>query len=240
MATGFHALERSDRLLIARHGTAYFSQHLAAIDDAELDRPSALAGWTGKHLLAHVGYNAAALCRLLDWAASGVETPMYGSSDQRNAEIQDGAALNAGALRNLFAHNVGRLDTKWRQLPAQAWGSDVRTAQGRMVPAEETIWMRTREVWIHAVDLGNGARFGDFPDVVLQSLLDDIVGSWRRKGDGAGLHLQVDQRSTCPVIEDGRPTTTVRGPLAAVVRWAAGRGSLDLDEGGDAVPPHWL
>ena len=41
--------------------------------------------------------------------------------------------------------------------------------------------MRTREVWIHAVDLGNGGRFGDFPDVVLESLLADIVEGVARR-----------------------------------------------------------
>ena len=114
-----------------------------------------LDGWTRKHLLAHVGYNAAALCRLLDWAATGVETPMYESTEQRNREIREGATLSAPALRNLFDHTVARLDEKWRRLPESAWDAEVRTTQGRSVPASETVWMRTREVWIRAVDLAN-------------------------------------------------------------------------------------
>ena len=65
----FNDLELSERLLIARRGTAFFAQRLAELTDDELDGDTLLDGWTRKQLLAHVGYNAAALCRLLDWAA---------------------------------------------------------------------------------------------------------------------------------------------------------------------------
>jgi len=236
----FNDLDLSERLDIAREGTAYFAQRLAALPDEDLSGPSLLDGWTRKHLVGHVGYNAAALCRLLDWAATGVETPMYESMEQRAREIDEGAALSAGSLRNLFAERAAQLDEKWRHLPGQAWDAQVRTAQGRMVPASETAWMRSREVWIHTVDLGNGGRFEDFPDVVLGSLLDDIVGMWRRTGDGAGLVLEVDDRRFV-VVEDGPPITdTVAGPLAAVVRWASGRGASGLTAGADRLPPRWL
>lgn len=237
---GFNDLDLSERLLIARRGTAYFSQRLAELTDDELDTPTALEGWTRKHLVAHVGYNAAALCRLMDWATTGVETPMYASTEQRAQEIAEGATLNAAALRNLFVHTVARLDEKWRHLPESAWQAQVRTAQGRMVPAEETAWMRTREVWIHAVDLGNGARFGAFPPVVLDSLLDDIVGMWRRKDLGAGLVLEVEGRAPVAVRDEAGTTAKVSGPLVAVVRWAAGRGAVGLTAGADETPPRWL
>ncbi|MFC9768199.1 maleylpyruvate isomerase family mycothiol-dependent enzyme [Rhodococcus jostii] len=238
---GFHDLPLAERLLIARRGTAYFAQRLAELTDEQLSEPTGLAGWSRAHLLAHVGYNAAALCRLLDWAASGVETPMYASPEQRGREIAEGATLSAAALRNLFDHAVARLDEKWRNLPASAWEAQVRTAQGRTVPVSETAWMRTREVWIHAVDLGNGGRFGDFPDVVLESLLTDIVGMWRRKDLGAGLVLAVDGGEPVAVQPDSPPAEKVSGPLAAVVRWAAGRGAVGVGIEGDLQePPHWL
>ena len=238
---GFHDLDLSERLLIARRGTAYFAQRLAELSDEQLSEPTGLAGWSRRHLVAHVGYNAAALCRLLDWAASGVETPMYASAEQRGREIAEGATLSAAALRNLFDHTVARLDEKWRNLPASAWDAQVRTAQGRLVPVSETAWMRTREVWIHAVDLGNGGRFGDFPDVVLESLLTDIVGMWQRKDLGAGLILAVDGGEPVAVQPDSPPAEKVSGPLAAVVRWAAGRGTVGVGIEGDLKqPPHWL
>ena len=238
---GFHDLPLAERLLIARRGTAYFAQRLAELSDEQLSEPTGLAGWSRRHLLAHVGYNAAALCRLLDWAATGIETPMYASPEQRGREIAEGATLSAAALRNLFDHTVARLDEKWRHLPASAWDAQVRTAQGRLVPVSETAWMRTREVWIHAVDLDNGGRFGDFPDVVLESLLTDIVGMWRRKDLGAGLILAVDGGEPVAVQPDSPPVEKVSGPLAAVVRWAAGRGTVGVNTDGEVgEPPRWL
>jgi len=236
----FNDLDLPDRLLTARRGTAYFVQRLAELGDRHLDADSLLPGWSRRHLVAHVGYNAAALCRLMDWAGTGTETPMYASAEQRACEIDEGSTLNPGALRNLFDHTVARLDQKWRHLPPAAWSAQVRTAQGRLVPASETVWMRTREVWIHAVDLASGGRFSDFPPVVLQSLLADIVEAWRRNDRGAGLTLAVEGCNPI-VLPPGPRTTTVSGPLPAVVRWAAGRGAVDVSIDGDEVgPPRWL
>ena len=235
----FHDLDLSERRLIARRGTALFAQRLAELSDDDLEAGSLLDGWTRKHLVAHVGYNAAALCRLMVWAATGVETPMYPSADHRDREIKEGATLSAAALRNLFDHTVARLDKKWRHLPESRWAAPVRTAQGRTVPASETVWMRTREVWIHAVDLDNGAHFGDFPDVVLESLLADIIEAWRRKGLGADLVLEVTGAEPVAVGDGGG--LPVRGPLPALVRWAAGRGAVDVSSDGEVpLAPRWL
>jgi maleylpyruvate isomerase len=236
---GFHDLDRSERHLIARRGTAFFAQRLAELTDDDMQSGSLLDGWTCKHLVAHIGYNAAALCRLVDWAATGVETPMYPSAEYREREIKEGATLSAAALRNLFDHTVARLDEKWRNLDESRWAAPVRTAQGRIVPASETVWMRTREVWIHAVDLDNGAQFGDFPEVVLESLLADIVGAWRRGGVGTDLILEVTGAEPVLVGEGGG--ASVRGSLPAIVRWAAGRGAVDVSTDGELQPaPRWL
>ncbi|MDT2007357.1 maleylpyruvate isomerase family mycothiol-dependent enzyme [Rhodococcus opacus] len=237
----FQDLSLAEQLTVARRGTAYFAQRLAELSDSDLDGETLLSGWSRRHLLAHVGYNAAALCRLLDWAATGIETPMYASAEQRGREIAEGATLSAAALRNLFDHTVARLDEKWRNLPASAWEAQVRTAQGRLVPVSETAWMRTREVWIHAVDLGNGGRFGDFPDVVLDSLLTDIIGMWQRKDLGAGLILAVDGGEPVAVRPDSPVSEKIGGSLASLVRWAAGRGAVGISvDGIQNRPPRWL
>jgi len=60
--------------------------------DADLDRPSALPGWTRRLLLAHVASNAQAIGRLLTWANTGVETPTYASPTHRAADIELGAS----------------------------------------------------------------------------------------------------------------------------------------------------
>ena len=223
----------------ARRGTAYFARKLNELTDAELYEPSLLPGWTRAHLVAHVGYNARALTRLVEWARTGVETPMYASNEQRNAEIALGATLPARALRNLFAHAEVHLNVEWRDLTDEAWDAQVRTAQGRLVPARETAWMRTREVWVHAVDLGNDGSFVDFPPDLLGELLQDVLRAWARREEQVDLTLAPAGQEPV-VVGAGGPT--VAGSLPDVVRWLTGRGERRLTSSTGEVPeiPRWF
>lgn len=199
-------------LLLARRGTAYFLRKLKELPDDALGEPSLLPGWSRAHVVAHVGYNARALSRLVTWAATGVETPMYTSPAVRAHEIEFGATLTPNALRNLAEHSAVHLNVEWRDLAPDAWAATVRTAQGREVPAAETAWMRAREVWLHAVDLDNGGRFEDLPADFLGRLLADVTAAWARRMDAA-------------------PT------LARLAAWATGRSG---DAAGFAAAPRWL
>jgi maleylpyruvate isomerase len=237
-----------EQLLQARRGTAFFARKLNELSDAELDGASLLPGWTRRHITAHIGYNARAIARLIEWAATGVETPMYASTADRDHEIDFGATLPPIALRHLFDHSAVHLNVEWRDLAAEAWHHTVRTIQGREVPATETVWMRTREVWVHAVDLANGATFADIPAPVLERLLKDITGAWHTRGTDKGLVVKVtDQNLTFGDTTSDSPTV-VTGPLAAVAEWATGRGNGGVtatDQGGPAggqVPaaPKWI
>jgi maleylpyruvate isomerase len=211
-------------LLQARRGTAFFARKLNELSDAELDGDSLLPGWTRRHITAHIGYNARAIARLIEWASTGIETPMYASPEARDHEIEFGATLSPIALRHLFDHSAVHLNVEWRDLPEDAWHHQVKTAQGREVPATETVWMRTREVWVHAVDLDNGATFKDIPEPVLTRLLKDITGAWHTRGTDEGLVVKVTDRDLTFGDSTSASTTVVIGPLAAVVEWAAGRG----------------
>lgn len=231
-------------LLLARRGTAFFSRKLAELGDAELSEPSLLAGWTRAHVVAHVGYNARALTRLTEWAATGVETPMYSSTQQRNAEIELGATLPAQALRNLSDHAIVHLNVEWRDLPAAAWSAEVRTAQGRAVPVAETAWMRAREVWLHAIDLGNGASVADLPAEFVDRLLPEVVGLWSSRGDETpSLVLRPSDRDGVEFALADGATAVLRGPAASLLAWATGRAhvGLTITGGGDIpIAPRWL
>jgi len=229
-------------LLTARRGTAYFARKLAELSDADFDAPSLLPGWTRRHIIAHVGYNARALTRLLEWAATGIETPMYAGPEQRAKEIDDGATLTPIALRHLVSHATVHLNVEWRDLSPTAWHAEVRTAQGRTVLATETAWMRTREVWIHAVDLNNGGSFDDFPPDLLDALLTDITSTWRQRGTGQELTLIPTDRNTTISI-GAHPTLQITGTAAELTRWATGRGTTDIFTAGDRTvprPPRWV
>ncbi len=229
-----------EQLLQARRGTAFFARKLNELSDAELDGGSLLPGWSRRHVVAHIGYNARAIARLVEWASTGVETPMYPSVGVRDEEINFGATLSPIALRNLFDHSAVHLSVEWRDLPENAWHHTVRTIQGREVPASETVWMRTREVWVHAVDLGNGASFGDIPASVLERLLRDITSAWSTRGTDAGLLVKV--AGTDLVFGDPDAAVVITGPLPGVVQWATGRGTDGVAGGAGPVPaaPKWI
>lgn len=235
-------------LLLARRGQAYYSRKLNELSDADFDGPSLLGDWDRRHLVAHVGLNARAITRLVEWARTGIETPMYASWKERDAEIEFSATLPTQALRNLSDHAAIHLTVEWRDLPADAWSNEVRTAQGRIVPVSETVWMRTREVWIHAVDLGNGARFEDFPAELLDALLADILGAWDRRREAEGLPVYrleaVDRGGAAGnPVPDAATAVVLRGTAAALVRWATGRGTEGvLTAAGEpaAAAPRWL
>jgi len=235
-----------ERLLLARRGQAYFSRKVNELSDDELDRPSLLPGWSRRHLIGHVGLNARALTRLTAWAATGVETPMYESPGQRLEEIELAATLPAQALRNLSDHAAIHLTVEWRDLTDGQWQHEVRTAQGRVVPASETVWMRTREVWIHAVDLDNGASFDDFPPELVDELLADVSAAWsRRRADEDLPYIRFipDDREGAVFGDSGPALLTVQGPAAHLAAWATGRsdtGARSPDGAEGLTAPRWL
>ncbi|AGG67953.1 maleylpyruvate isomerase family mycothiol-dependent enzyme [Corynebacterium callunae] len=243
--TTFHELPLEERLALVRLGTSHYSRQLSLIDNADFDEPTNLAGWTRSHVIAHVAYNAIAICNLIHWANTGEETPMYSSPGARNEEIAYGATLIPDALRNLHEHSVARLDVAWRDSSAESWSHEVLTAQGRTVPASETLWMRSREVWIHAVDLGAVASFGNIPTVILETLAAEITQKWAGQGVGEGLVL-VDESSrtryAAAPAAAGESETVISGSLAGIVRYAAGRGveGVTVESGEVPEPPRWL
>jgi maleylpyruvate isomerase len=167
--------------------TALFLDGVDKLSDTDLDAPTGLPGWTRRHVVAHVHFNALALGRLVSWAATGTENRMYPSMERRNAEIAEGAALPAADLRRLVHASAEELAAALDALPTEAWTHEVVTAQGRTIAATEIPWMRAKEMAVHAVDLGAGTTFADLPDDLVTALLTDVVTKRVAGGEGAGL-----------------------------------------------------
>lgn len=176
-------------------GTALFLAAVDSLSGEEFAVATALPGWSRAHVVAHVHHNAEALLRLLHWARTGDRTPMYASQEQRNAEIEATAALPAARIRDLVHASARELGAAVDALPGPAWSREVVTAQGRTVPAREVLWMRTREVAVHAVDLDAGTGFGDLPDALNAALVTDVA----------------------------RKRSTVGGEAATLAAWLTGR-----------------
>ncbi|MEU4345704.1 maleylpyruvate isomerase family mycothiol-dependent enzyme [Nocardia sp. NPDC023852] len=164
----------ADSLKWVEHGTELLAAQVTMLEEQEMAEPSALPGWTRKHLLAHVAANADALANLVHWARTGDRTPMYSSMDQRNADIESGAKLSATQLAAWMNEAARNSAVAMDALTREQWRAEVVTAQGRTVPATEIPWLRAREVCVHAVDLGTGLTFADLPDEFLSALVADI------------------------------------------------------------------
>lgn len=230
-------------LALVAEGTAYFDRTLAELPDGELAGPSLLPDWSRGHVIAHVCYNARGLLRLVQWAATGIETAMYSSTQARDGEIERGAALPASELRALAVRTANDLDEGWRGLTDEAWGAQVRMRHGFEVPASTTAWLRTREVWLHAVDLNSGATFDDFPPALVDRLLSNVLSAWRGRQAEEGIPnlvlAPIDRGAPKGVGDVDDPSAIVlRGTAIDLTRWATGRGFLGISTSSGSPVPH--
>jgi maleylpyruvate isomerase len=217
-------------------GTAVILDRAARFDDAAFAAPSGLPGWTRAHVLAHLAANAEALHRLTRWAATGEPSPMYASREQRDADIESGAGLPPARIRDWLGEAAALLDGGMDALSAREWGNPVATSRGATVPATEIVWMRAREVWIHAADLADGVDFQDFPAGLCAELVADVTGARSASHDGPELLLRsTDSGDAWPVTGSG-PAVTVSGTRADLARWVTGRGARGLDPGDGPLP----
>jgi maleylpyruvate isomerase len=231
----------------AAAGAAVFE---AAARDAAghggLTQPSGLPGWTQGYVVAHVARNADALVNLLTWARTGVKTPMYASREARAAQIEaDAQRPDAELLDDLTAASA-RFARAAAATDGDNWLTPVQTALGKTVPASTVPWMRTRETWVHAVDLGGAVTLADVPRPVTELLLDDAVADFAGRPEVPAIVLRATDSTRNWVL--GAPASDaaaeVTGATASLAAYVMGRpvpGPLEAD-GGQAVPqlPPWL
>jgi maleylpyruvate isomerase len=223
-------------------GHRYFLARLAQVSDDELAAPSALPGWTGRHILSHVGHNARALGRLAHWAATGEPTAMYAGPTARAAEIALGARWSAERLRSFVVVEQDALTAAFEKLDAEHWATEVVTAQGRHVAAAALPWLRTRELWVHAADLHGGADFSDFPPPVLDELIVDAL-RWRRAVRKEALQVRPTDRDVSPPFDGPAHPVWIDGRAADLARWLTGRGTANIQASDQSALPalgHWL
>lgn len=219
-----------------------YTHYLHTLSDEELRGPSLLPGWTRGHLVGHVAANAQGMSRLVNWGCTGVEQPMFASRDARNQEIEDLSRLNIEELIKLHQQGVHALNQAWDEAEAigdQAWDYRVKNAHGVEMPMRRTLWMRSREVWVHTTDINNGAHFEQIPDIMLRGIMAEILKDWRAHERGRNLVLIEDDTHAAFVVDEAETQVQeVHAPnLAGLVCWASGR-EVPLNPG-RPEPPHW-
>lgn len=219
-----------------RDGTDLLLTLADRLTDDDLRAPSTLPGWTRAHVIGHLARNAEALGRLAAWARTGVPTPMYADREQRAAEIEASAALPPAELRRQLKATAAELDDALAALDGTSWQAEVRSALGRTIPAAEIPWMRVREVWLHALDLGAGATFADLPADVVDTLLDDVTGARSARPHCPAVRVAPTDRDRAWTLGPSGDPEVAEAPAAELLAWVTGRGGGPVP----VVLPPWL
>ncbi|HEX6313015.1 MAG TPA: maleylpyruvate isomerase family mycothiol-dependent enzyme [Acidimicrobiia bacterium] len=233
------------RLAWMHEGTRFFDARVGQLADDDFHAPAALPRWTRAHVVAHVARNADALGNLLTWARTGVETQMYESGEQREADIEEGATRPAAVLRADLEDAQRRFAAAVASLPAEAWRAEVRTRAGRPIAAAEVPWMRAREVWVHAVDLDAGASFADLPPSFVEAFLTEVTATFTARPDCGAIELvATDTGRTWSIGPPDADEVVVEGGAGALLAWLLGRsdGAVLSAPGRGVLPavPSWL
>ena len=194
------------------HGTARLLAEVARTARRGPDAPTALPGWSRAYLLSHIAANADALRNLVHWARTGEERRMYASTQARDADIAAGALLPPAEMRARVTSSAVELARPtWTRWIPRPWDAKVITAQGLTRSANEIPWMRTREIYIHAIDLAAGTTFADLPPDFLAALLDDVTV--RRSTVGGGPALLIAASTPAAAGTWPAPAARSRSPV---------------------------
>lgn len=223
-----------------REGTARCRALAAELTDRQVGEACGLPGWTRGHLLTHLARNADALVNLLTWARTGVPTPAYASPAQRAADIEAGAGRGAAQLREDLAASGERLAAAIAAMRPDDWDARVESGQGRELPARQVPWLRTREVWVHAVDLATGTTVADLPGDLVDAMLDDVTTAFAARGDCPPLRLAPADRDRIWQVTGPGDDLAISGDAADLVGWLIGRTGPERLTGPVPQLPAWL
>lgn len=226
----------------AGDGAAHLRGLMTRMADAAFVAPSLLPGWSRAHVLSHIARNADAMINLLDWARTGVPSPAYPSREQRDRDIDAGAARPPAAIRADVVESSDRLAVAVRGMPQSAWSARVGDSTRHDMPASDIPWLRAREMWVHSVDLDVGASLADAPTPMLMELMGDVVATIGAQCPPMAL-IATDADRSWKVGADGR-RVEVRGSAVALATWilgrSKGRGLRTADGSPLPTPPRWL
>jgi maleylpyruvate isomerase len=219
---GAHAVEQNLGRVAQSHERVIATA--AALSDQQVGEPSLLPGWTRGHVLTHIARNADGLRNLLIWAKTGVETPQYASQEERDTQIEAGAARGAGELADDVTSSAAAFLAAARQLTGDNWNAEVRAMRGPAHPAWFTLNRRLTEVEVHHVDLGAGYGPADWPDWFVTDLLYQVTGSIAGD-DGAPAVTITDSGSGRQYLlrRDAHSDREITGTGPELLAWLLGR-----------------
>lgn len=220
-----------------RSSTSALEHTIATLTDAQAREPSLLPGWSRGHVLTHVARNADALGNLVEWARTGVRTPMYPSREERDAVIAAQSDRSAAELRSDVHDSHERLLAAMGSLEPGAWtrelvwGSHDRHGSASVIP-----FLRRTEVEVHHIDLNLDYTLAHWPEDFVEALLDDIADESSHRDDFTGCVLVGNDDEGRWVVAGGGPE--ISGPPPSLLGWLIGRtDGIGLYTESGALPP---
>lgn len=194
---------------------------LTVLSEEDMRAPSLLPGWSRGHVVTHLARNADALCNLVAWAETGVETPMYRSQEHRDHDIDSGAGRCAEDLREDARISAGRFVGALNELDARHQDALVsRTSAAEPFPVRDIARMRRTEVEVHHADLEIGYTAADWPrdftEMVIGLVQDD-------RAEGPSMVLSSTDTAGLWKCGTG-PGPEITATKAELAWWLLGRG----------------
>lgn len=211
--------------------TTRYLAALTDLTDEDCRAPSALPGWSRGHVITHLSRNADGLSNLLHSAQTGVEHPMYSSTESRNADIERGAVRSAEELREDASASAGRFLQAANELHRDHLEAPVvRMAGADPFPVHRVGMLRWTELEVHHADLLIGYTAADWPEAFTHAHLEkrheELVAS------GPPMTWKLTDTGETLTVAGGGPV--IHGTAADLVWWAIGRGhgeGLAVEEG---------
>lgn len=190
-----------------------------AMDEESVRAPSLCQGWSRAHLLSHLARNADAVGRLVHWASTGEETPMYASPESRDADIESGAANTVADLEGDVESSADRLLEGLMTMTPGGTGVTVRVRGDHPMASHELPLTRAYEVVLHHLDLDTGYTLDGADPALLDRLAHEAVRRLTGR-HAAALTLRTDTGTTYEVSGGGPEVT---GSAADLVAWVTRR-----------------
>jgi maleylpyruvate isomerase len=228
-------------LAAARRACTALYETVDNLDDVSIHGPSRLTGWTRGHVVSHLARNADGLVNLLHWARTGIESPMYASSVDREADIEEGAHRLVQVQQEDLRAADERFFMATEVMSETDWEAGVTNRQGQAVAVSLVPWMRLTEVLVHHVDLNVGVDFDRLIELAADQtelLIDYVVTRYDDVAAIPPIRLTVELPSGHEqiwLLGDGARRTEIRRPAASTLAWLTGRDSAELP-----ALPEWM
>jgi maleylpyruvate isomerase len=212
-----------------------FLATVESLVDDEMTAPSRCEGWTRADVIAHVASSGRALVKLIDWATSGEERPLYASRDARSEEIAALAALPRQELLGELRDSARNFAEQAQRLGGELAAPEVQL-NGKALPATSIVALRIAEVVVHHHDLDTAWTIEEADPDSLLNALEAVVRSLRVKGS-PGMTLVTEERDEW-VIGDG--SLRVVSDREGLLEWLARGDTENIDVDGPLpVLPSW-